>query len=103
VIKELRIYADLIDAEISFFRDSNGYEVDVIIEKDDGDFACFEIKLGDPKRIEEGIATLLKFKNKITEEKGKHLKSLNIITTLPYSFKSKEGVNVISLPSLYFE
>jgi predicted AAA+ superfamily ATPase len=103
VIKELRIYADLINATVTFFRDSNGNEIDAIVEKNDGSFAVFEIKLGSEERIKEGIVSLLKFESKITEEKYKLLTSLNIITTSTYSYKTVEGVNVISLPSLYFE
>jgi predicted AAA+ superfamily ATPase len=32
VIKELKTYADLIDAEIYYFRDNTGFEIDCIME-----------------------------------------------------------------------
>ncbi|GHU50620.1 hypothetical protein FACS189459_4830 [Bacilli bacterium] len=36
VIRDLRIYAELIDAEIHYYRDNTGLEIDAIIELPDG-------------------------------------------------------------------
>lgn len=45
-IRDLRIYAQEINANISHYRDSNGLECDAIIHKRNGDWGAIEIKLG---------------------------------------------------------
>jgi hypothetical protein len=36
VIKELRIYADLLDGNVYFYKDTTGLEIDAIVELRDG-------------------------------------------------------------------
>ena len=36
VIKDLLVYAQAINAEVFFYRDTNGLEIDAILELDDG-------------------------------------------------------------------
>ena len=43
---ELNVYAKANDATVFHYNDSYGYEVDAIVQKRNGDYAAFEIKLG---------------------------------------------------------
>ncbi len=45
VIKDLMVYAQYIGAKLYFYRDSNGNEIDAILEMNDGRWAAIEIKL----------------------------------------------------------
>ena len=45
-IHELNVYAKANDAQVFHYSDSYGYEVDAIVQKRNGDYAAFEIKLG---------------------------------------------------------
>jgi hypothetical protein len=100
-IRDLRIYADAIDGVVYFFKDSNGFDVDAIIELPDGSWSAFEIKLGSTEGIEQGAATLKNLKNKVDEKKMKLLKSLNVVTTNTGSYTRSDGINIIELANLF--
>jgi predicted AAA+ superfamily ATPase len=98
-IHELRVYAQANDAEVFHYRDSNNLEVDAIVQKRNGDWAAFEIKLG-TGQIDDAAKNLLHFKKIIDTQKTNAPKSLNVITGTGMSYTRKDGVNVISLASL---
>lgn len=96
---ELRIYAQANDAKVYHYRDSGGLEVDAIVQKHNGDWCAFEIKLG-IGQIEEAAASLNKFVSILDGNSVKPPKSLNIITGTGVSYTRTDGINVISLASL---
>jgi len=98
-IHELRVYAQASDAKIYYYRDASGLEVDAIVQKRNGDWAAFEIKIG-TGHIEEAAANLKKMAALIDTERVKPPKSLNIITGTGVSYTRNDGINVISLASL---
>jgi len=99
VIHDLRVYGQANDAKVYHYRDSTGLEIDSIVQKYNGDWCAFEIKLGTGK-IDEAASNLLRFASLINTEKCAAPKSLNIITGTGMSYTRKDGVNVISLASL---
>ena len=98
-IHDLLVYADANDAKVSFYRDSYGNEIDAIVEMRSGEWAAFEVKLGNDK-YDEAAGNLLKLAENIDEAKTPKPKSLNIITGVGLSYTRPDGVNVISLSSL---
>jgi predicted AAA+ superfamily ATPase len=94
VIHDLRVYADTIDAEVSFFRDAKDREVDAIVQKGDGSWAGFEIKLGEG-RINEGAEALINLLTILDFDKVPKPSSLNVITSSGFPYKRPDGVNVI--------
>ncbi|KXK37481.1 MAG: ATP-binding protein [Saprospiraceae bacterium] len=101
VIHDLRIYAQANDARVFHYRDSYHAEVDAIVQKHNGDWLAFEIKLG-TGQIDEAAKKLLKFADNIDTNKTKPPKSLNIITGTGISYTRNDGINVISIGSLGF-
>lgn len=99
VYHDLKMYARANDAEIFHYRDSSGLEIDAIIQQSDGIWAAFEVKLG-IGMLDEAANNLLKFNERIDEEKFNKPASLNIISGTGMSFTRPDGVNVISLASL---
>ncbi|GHU07526.1 ATPase [Alphaproteobacteria bacterium] len=99
VIHDLRVYAQANDATVSYYRDSTGLEVDAIVEKANGDWAAFEVKLG-PGKIEEATDNLRSLADVVDAEKKGHPKSLNVIVGTGVSYTRADGINVISLASL---
>ena len=99
VTHELRVYAQANDAKVYYYRDSSGLEVDAIVQKYNGDWIAFEIKLG-TGQFEEAAANLNKLVSIIDDKKVKPPKSLNIITGTGISYTRTDGINVISLASL---
>lgn len=99
VVHDLRVYAEALDATAYYYLDSEGTEVDVIIETRDGKFAAFEIKLG-VGAAEDAIYSLTKFKEKLTDKKQKDLISLNVIIGSGYAYTRPDGVNIIPIGAL---
>lgn len=46
VLRDLLVYARLVDARVCHYRDAKGLEVDVILERSDGAWMALEVKLG---------------------------------------------------------
>lgn len=99
VVHELRVYAQANDARVFHYRDASELEVDSIVEKHNGTFSAFEIKLGIGK-IDEAAVNLLKFASNLDVSKRAQLKSLNIITGTGITYTRPDGINVISIGSL---
>jgi len=99
VVHELRVYAQANDATVFHYKDSSDLEVDCIVQKYNGDWSAFEVKLG-TGQIDEAAASLKKLTSIIDAKKHKQLKSLNIITGTGISYTREDGINVISLASL---
>jgi predicted AAA+ superfamily ATPase len=98
-IHDLFVYSDYNDAKVYFHRDSNGNEVDAIVENRSGDWAAFEVKLS-ADYFDEAAKNLLALRDNINIAKTSLPKSLNIITGSGMTYARKDGVNVISLSSL---
>ncbi len=96
---ELNVYAKANDANIFHYNDSYGLEIDAIVQKRNGDYAAFEIKLG-VGYIDEAADNLKSFAKNIDTSRMNLPKSLNIITGTGMSYQRPDGINVISLASL---
>ncbi|KAA6303289.1 MAG: hypothetical protein EZS26_000518 [Candidatus Ordinivivax streblomastigis] len=99
VYHDLKVYARANDATVFHYKDSTDLEIDAIVQKRNGDWAAFEVKLG-VGQIEEAAQNLLHFNSIIDTNKTNLPKSLNIITGTGWSYTRPDGINVISLASL---
>lgn len=98
-IHELNVYAKANDATVFHYNDSYGYEVDAIVQRRNGDYAAFEIKLG-VGFIDKAAENLKNFVANIDTTKMELPKTLNIITGTGMSYRRPDGINVISVASL---
>ncbi len=98
-IRDLKIYTQEINGELSFYRDENNFEVDAILRTQSGKWGAIEIKLG-AGYIEEAAQNLLKFKNKVDISKCGEPAFLMVLTGANYSYKRNDGVYVISIGTL---
>lgn len=98
-LRDLRIYIDSIDGNIFSYREEKGYEVDAILELNDGRWGAVEVKLGEEK-VDEAAANLLELKNKInTDIKGKPA-FLMVLYGGQNSYQRSDGVLVVSIANL---
>jgi len=102
VIHDLRVYAERLGAEVYYYRDSSGLEIDAVVQKPNGDTAIFEIKLGEG-HIDDGAQTIVDFSNNIIETKGRRIVSSNIIVGSGYAYTRPDGINVIPIGALGIE
>lgn len=82
VVRDLRVYAEALGAQVFHYRDESGLEADVIIELPDGRWAAFEIKLGASAAIvDAAAATFLSLRDKV---KADPPVALGVITETGY-------------------
>lgn len=95
VIKDLVVYANALNGNLYFYRDSNGFEIDAIMELDDGKWAAFEIKLSEIN-FDQAAQNLLRFEKRILEQKIKQTPAsfLMIISAQNYGYQREDGVYV---------
>ncbi len=98
-IRDLRIYAQASDAEVLHYRDSDGLEVDAIVEARDGRWAAFEVKLGF-NQVDEASANLLKFVKRIDTTRCGPPAALGVIIGSGYGYRQEDGVHVIPIGAL---
>lgn len=99
VIRDLRVYAQAGDAEVLHYRDSDGLEVDAIVEARDGRWAAFEVKLGF-NQVEEAAASLHKFVKRIDTSRCGPPAALGVIVGSGYGYKREDGIHVIPIGAL---
>jgi predicted AAA+ superfamily ATPase len=98
-IRDLRVYAQAIGAEVSHFRDRNGMEIGAIIHFLNGEWAAVEMKMGH-SYIDDAAKNLLRLTEKIDTEKMKHPSFLMVITMNGYAYQRKDGVLVVPIGCL---
>ena len=98
-MRDLKIYADAMDATLSYYRDKNDFEVDCILKMADGNWGAIEIKLG-AGEIPEAIDNLNKFKDKVDTDKYGEPSFLMILTGADYSYKRDDSIYVVSIGTL---
>ena len=101
-IKDLRVYADILDAKVFHYRDSTGLEIDAIVERRSGEWVGIEVKLGGERAIEEAIVNFGKLRSRLTQQKLGSLASFCVITGGQTSYTRPDGIHVISLGHLRF-
>ena len=98
-VRDLKIYMQSYDGNISFYRDEKDFEVDAIIRTNNGMWGTIEIKLG-AGYIDSAANNLLKFKDKVDVEKCGEPAFLAVLTGTDYSYKRDDGVYVVSIGTL---
>ena len=97
--RDLKIYAESIDANIFYYRDNKDFEVDFILKTADDKWGAIEVKLG-AKQIDEAAQTLKKFKNKVDINKSGEPAFLMVLTGSSLSYVREDGIYVVSIGNL---
>ena len=98
VVRDFRVYAQAADADVFQYRDNTGLEVDVIVATRAGPWAAFEVKLGGEARIEEAVANLLKFRNRVdTRRCGEPTALAVVVGSGSYAYRREDGVWVLPI------
>jgi len=96
VAHDLRVFAEASGASLYHYRERDGrLEVDLVVEGPDGNWAAFEVKLGDDA-IDGAAASLLRLVGRVARPPS----ALAVITTGPYAYRRNDGVYVIPLGCL---
>jgi uncharacterized protein len=99
VVRDLRVYAQVADAQVLQYRDNTGLEVDAIVETGDGRWAAFEVKLG-PAQVDVAAVSLLRLAERVDIDRMGKPAMLGVITGFGYGYMRKDGVAVIPIGAL---
>ncbi len=100
-IRDLRIYAQVLDGTVYHYRDRNGLECDAVIHLRNGKYGLVEVKLGGDKLIEEAAKTLSALENIIDTDKMKKPRFKMVLTGVgSYAYKRKDGIWVVPVTCL---
>lgn len=100
VVRDFRIYAQPLEATIEHYRDSNGLEVDAIVNCPNGRWGAFEIKLGGETAIEEAAAALRKFARQIDTSRSGEPVVLAVVTAGGYGYEREDGIQIVPIGAL---
>ncbi len=98
-IHDLRIYAQPHRAEVRFYHDNKGLEIDAIVEAADGRWLAAEIKLGH-NRVDEAARNLLALKEKLSPAANAACGALLVVVADTPTYTRPDGVLVTSIASL---
>lgn len=99
VVRDLRIYAQLLGGVVDSWRDSNGNEIDAIVSLHGGQWGAFDIKLN-PSDVDAAAASLLRFASAVDVSKHGEPSALGVITGAGYAGRRDDGVHVIPIGTL---
>lgn len=100
-VRDLRVYADALDAKVYHYRDKDGLECDAVVERRDGRYGLVEIKLGGGYGVEEAQRSLNKLHKKIdTDKAGEPAFRMVLTATGMYAYALKDGTLVVPIGCL---
>ena len=99
VVRDLRVFADVVDGTVQHYRDSDDLEIDAVVTAGDGRWAAFEVKLGQAD-IDTAAAHLLAFARKVDTTKIGEPATLAVVTASGYGYTRPDGVVVIPAATL---
>lgn len=100
-IRDLRIYADAMDATVYHYRDKSELECDAVIHLRNGRYGLIEIKLGGDRLIEEGATSLKKLKDRIDTTKMPEPSFLMVMTAVgDMAYTRTDNVIVVPIGAL---
>ena len=101
VLRDLRIYAQSRDWELSYYRDSSGLQVDVVLTSlDYQQWAAAEIKLGGEALVLQGAQALRKLRDKVDTSRMGEPAKLMVITAGGYGYEFPDGIAVVPITAL---
>ena len=100
VVRDLRVYAQAHDAELSHYRDNTGLEVDVVIETARGGWMPIEIKLGGTANIELAAQNLLRLRQRVDVNRIGDPVKMVVVTGTGYAYERPDGVAVVPVGTL---
>lgn len=98
-LRDVRVYAEQNSGEVFYFQNTNGYEVDFIVELRDGRWGAFEVKLG-MGEFDKAAENLLKLRDVIDTKKKGEPAFLAILTGVPIGYTRADGIHVVPIGCL---
>lgn len=98
VVRDVRVHSEPLAASVHHYRDSDGLEVDIVVQTPAGPWGAFEVKLG-VSQVDAAAAHLLAFASKVDTAKSGPPAVLGVITATGFGYTRPDGVVVIPIGS----
>ena len=99
VLRDLRVYAQSVDAQVYHYREKEGLEVDAIVEAPDGRWVAFEIRLGE-RWVDDGAKSLRRLASRMERSDHDKPSALAVIVPQGYGAAGTGEVGVIPIGAL---
>ncbi len=100
-VRDLRVFADVIDGKVFHYRDKNGLECDAVVHLRNGSYGLIEIKLGGEVLINEGVDTLKALASKIDTTRMPAPSFLMVLTAVgKFAYRREDGIYVVPVGCL---
>ena len=100
-VRDLRVYANVLDGDVYHYRDKTGLECDAVIHLRNGKYGLIEVKLGGDDLINEGAASLLKLSDRIDTTKMSKPSFMMVLCGIaPFAYRREDGVFVVPISCL---
>ncbi|MCL2594976.1 MAG: DUF4143 domain-containing protein [Promicromonosporaceae bacterium] len=100
VLRDLRVYAGPLRAQVASWRDASGHEVDAVISVRDDLWGAVEVKLS-PEAVDDAAASLLRFSKKVDQARHGAPAFLAVIVSHGrHAFQRLDGVYQIPIGCL---
>ena len=100
VVRDLHVYAQAHDAELSHYRDNTGLEVDAVVETAKGGWMPIEIKLGGTANVERAALSLLRLRQRVDVARIGEPVKMVVVTGTGYAYERTDGVTVVPVGAL---
>ena len=97
--RDVRVYAQSLDADVLHYRDKSGLESDLVVRLRDGRWAAVEVKLGQ-SQIEEAARHLVQLKARVDEQRMGKASFLMVLTGGRFAYRRDDGVFVVPIGCL---
>jgi len=98
-LRDLRVYAQALDGEVSHYRDKSGLEADAVVHLKDGRWGAVEVKMG-ARETETAAENLKTFRGKINLEKMTPPSFLMVLTGTGLAYRRRDGVSIVPISCL---
>ena len=99
VVRDLRVYSQAMDADVFHYRDNTGLEADAVVQRRDGRWGAFEVRLG-LSAIDDAAAALIRLAARVDVDRHGAPVVLAVITGWGYGYQRPDGVSVIPIGTL---
>lgn len=98
-IRDLRVYAEVLQGSVLHYHDNTGLEADAVVVLRDGRYALFEAKMS-ARLVDEGAANLLKLSAKVDQDIMGAPAFCAVLTPGGYTYRRSDGVYVVPITTL---
>ena len=99
-LRDLRVYAQSLDARVCYYSDDSNLEADAVIEGLDGRWAAVEVKLGGGPAISHAMESLRAVRSRVDTDRRGEPARLIVITAFGPGYQTDDGIAVVPLTAL---